>query len=381
MKMKNKDINKPVFLVVQHLRTGGIEVLALSLLDKLSGQREIHIVALEGAKAKAFEDWPVLHDYQSCLHFVNKKEGVSLFALLKLTALFLRYRPVAVHTHHIGPMIYGGIAARLCAVRNLIHTEHDGWHLQKNAQLQSRMMKWLKPTMIAVAWHVGQCVAKQCTTKMPHIVHNGIDTKHFSPSHKMLARFCQYLPQAPRIIGCAGRLEEVKGQRYLINALQYLPEDVHVAFAGDGSLKEDLKSYTNDLNLSHRVHFLGHVNHMRGFYCALDVFCLPSLNEGFPLSPLEAQACGTPSVLSNVGGCAEALCPDTGFLAEAGNVEELADKLLMALERKQDQSPRQFVLEHFDLSEMAARYDELYVSSAQQDAQPTTIITGEMSHV
>lgn len=381
MKMKNKDINKPVFLVVQHLRTGGIEVLALNLLDKLRGQREIHIVALEGTKAKAFEDWSVLYDYQSRLHFVNKKEGVSLFALLKLIALFLRYRPVAVHTHHIGPMIYGGIAARLCAVRNLIHTEHDGWHLQKNAQLQSRMMKWLKPTMIAVAWHVGQCVAKQCMTKMPQIVHNGIDIKNFSPSHKMLARLCQYLPQSPRIIGCAGRLEEVKGQRYLINALQYLPEDVHVAFAGDGSLKEDLKSYTNDLNLSHRVHFLGHVNHMRGFYCALDVFCLPSLNEGFPLSPLEAQACGTPSVLSNVGGCAEALCPDTGFLAEAGNVEELADKLLMALERKQEQSPRQFVLEHFDLSEMAARYDELYVSSAQQDAQPITIITGEMSHV
>ena len=65
--MKNKNTyknKKPVFLVVQHLRTGGIEVLALNLLDKLRDQREIHIVALEGTKAKAFKDWPLLHDYQ-----------------------------------------------------------------------------------------------------------------------------------------------------------------------------------------------------------------------------------------------------------------------------------------------------------------------------
>lgn len=375
MMKKNK---RPVFLIVQHLRSGGIEVLALDLLKQLRGRRDLHIVALEGIRKETLENWPLLHAYRDRLHFINKKAGLSPLTLFKLVMVFVRYRPLAVHTHHIGPMIYGGLAARLSGIRNLIHTEHDGWHLQDNGQLQSRVMKWLKPSIVAVAHHVSTCVAKQCAAPLPRVVYNGIDMDKFSVGDKNMARLCQYLPQNVRIIGCAGRMEEVKGQRYLIEALQYLPDDVHVAFAGDGSLKDDLKSYALELGLKDRTHFQSHVDDMRSFYRSLDVFCLPSLNEGFPLSPLEAQSCGIPAVLSDVGGCCEALCRDTGFLAEAGNVQDLARNLTQALAQEVKQSPRQFILENFDLNDVAMVYDTLYT---QVEKQSEPIGIREMSYV
>jgi len=362
---KQQEKKRPVFLIVQHLRPGGIEVLALNLLEKLRGERELHIIALEGTRAAAMAHWPVLQACPDRLHFVNKGAGLSPMAMVKLIGLFLRYRPQAVHTHHIGPMIYGGMAARLCGIRTLIHTEHDGWHLRRNGGLQAKIMRFLRPMMIAVAGHVGHCVARECKTMTPRTIYNGIDTHVFSPGNKTMARLYFGLPKKVRIIGCAGRMEEVKGQRYLIEALQYLPQDVHIALAGDGSLRQDLESHARDLGVGARIHFLGRVDAMNRFYRAVDVFCLPSLNEGFPLSPLEAQACGIPAVLSDVGGCAEALCPRTGTLTKAGDAEDLADKLQQTLnaDQTQSQSPRDFILDHFDLDAIAAAYDAVYTNN------------------
>ena len=379
MNSKYHPQNRPVFLIVQHLRPGGIEVLALNLLEKLRGRHDIHIVALEGTQADSLAHWPVLQDYKDRLHFLNKTSGLSFHTLLKLLTLFVRFRPQTIHTHHIGPMIYGGLAARLCGICNLIHTEHDGWHLKANGKLQARVMKWLNPSMVAVAEHVGERVAAECNAPMPRIVYNGIDTHKFSEGDKITARLDQGLPREARIIGCAGRMEKVKGHRILIETLPYLPQDVHIAFAGDGSLKEDLIAHAHQLNIADRVHILGRIDDMCSFYRGLDVFCLPSLNEGFPLSPLEAQACGIPAVLSDVGGCSEALCRDTGFLAQAGDQKDLATKLTHALTRQgQDTSPRQFILDHFDLEEIAATYEALYTQTLKG---AKSIQTGEMKYV
>lgn len=359
--------NQPVFMIVQHLSPGGIEVLALNLLEELRDRRELHIVALEGTQKDALSLWPILHDHKNRLHFLNKPSGFSPITLMKLIGLFLRYRPQAVHTHHIGPMIYGGAAARLSGVQNLIHTEHDGWHLKHNGKLQSHVMKALKPSIICVANHVGERVSDSCNIPSPRTIYNGIDTQYFSEGNQILARSNIGLPQEVRLIGCAGRMEEVKGQRFVIDALMYLPEDVHLVLAGDGTLRKTLERHAKALALHHRVHFLGRVDAMRGFYRALDVFCLPSLNEGFPLSPLEAQACGIPAVLSDVGGCSEALCRDTGFLAQAGNAQDLANQLGRALSEKSPFSARRFIVEHFNLSDIAAAYDGLYTHNKKQE--------------
>lgn len=154
-------------------------------------------------------------------------------------------------------------------------------------------------------------------------------------------------------------MEEVKGHKYLIEALAHLNSDVHLALAGSGSLRRSLQQLAEKLGIAERVHFLGNQDDMPRFYQCLDVFCLPSLNEGLPLAPLEAQACGVRAVVTNAGGAAEALCPDTGILVPPGDAQALADAIQLALAGAEDASPRRFIEASRNLKAMAQSYAHL----------------------
>ena len=108
-----------------------------------------------------------------------------------------------------------------------------------------------------------------------------------------------------------------------------------------------------------RVLFLGHVSDMPSFYQGIDVFCLASRNEGFPLSPLEAQACNTPVVLTDVGACSEAICKQTGLMVVSDNVDALAESLKLQLKRNMIHSPREFVLRGNRIEDMVNAYNKL----------------------
>ena len=356
-----------VFQIVQHLRPGGLEVMALTLLQAMTDRAHVKIIALDGAKDEALTHWPTLNNHADDLIFLDKKPGVSARALFRLVRLFQRHRPNVVHTHHIGPLLYGGLAARLTNSA-LIHTEHDGWHLQKNAPLQKRLLRGLKPTLVPVAQQVAQCLADSCGVSAERVIPNGIDSTAFTPGHKTTARQQFGLPLDKVLIGTAGRLETVKGQRFLIEAMTALPDHVHLVLAGDGTEATELRQRTKARSLSHRVHFMGRVDRMPLFYQALDLFCLPSLHEGFPLSPLEAQACGLPCVLSDVGGAAETLCPTQGRLARAGDVQDLVACLRDILSQERTTAPRDFVLRRFTRDRMRDAYAALYDMSTAQMA-------------
>jgi len=115
--------------------------------------------------------------------------------------------------------------------------------------------------------------------------------------------------------------------------------------------------------LSDRVHFLGRIDDMPSFYQALDCFCLPSYKEGMPLSPLEAQACGIPAIVTDVGGSKESLCTDTGSLIPSGNAMAIVDKVRQTLARPLELSPRAFVQEHGGIEHMASAYSRLHPST------------------
>jgi glycosyltransferase involved in cell wall biosynthesis len=157
-------------------------------------------------------------------------------------------------------------------------------------------------------------------------------------------------------------MEKVKGQNNLIYAMVKLPQTVHLTFAGSGSTEVELHQLVKTLNLSHRVHFLGQIDDMPDFYRALDIFCLPSLNEGYPLSPLEAQACNIQSAVTDVGASSETLCPHSGKLIPPKNVDKMAltlNKMIQLQILKSHISPRHFVQKQGDVRRMAQAYANL----------------------
>ncbi|MDG2898637.1 glycosyltransferase, partial [Vibrio parahaemolyticus] len=161
-----KHSKKVILHVVQHLAPGGLETLVLEMLRFAPPNHSVFVVSLEGSKEHALQGWQKLLPYQGQLHFLNKRPGFSGKTIATLTSMIKRMRPDVVHTHHIGPLLYGGIAARLAHVPVVIHTEHDAWHLnnKKSARLQSLLLTMIRPQVVADA----NFVSYQIQTKLKY---------------------------------------------------------------------------------------------------------------------------------------------------------------------------------------------------------------------
>ena len=352
---------KTVVEVVQHLRPGGIETMALDLATFHDADENVVIVSLEGEKESAIAAWPRLKPFGDRLYFLNKQPGLKPALIRDLYHLFKQLNANAVHTHHIGPLLYGGVAARLARVGHFVHTEHDAWHLRNRRRLllQRYVLHLLRPQLIADAEGVATQMESRLGCDTVSVIHNGIDTQRFIPGDKDKARLQLGLPLTVKLVGCSGRLEPVKDQHTLIQAVSRLAEGTHLALAGTGSDEVRLKALTKKLKLEERVHFLGRIDDMPLFYQALDVFCLPSRNEGYPLSPLEAQACGIPTLVTTVGAAHETLCPRTGKTVGSGDPQAMATLLGEMLTANRTATPEKYIREHGDARQMANAYAQL----------------------
>ncbi|NUW73006.1 glycosyltransferase [Vibrio mediterranei] len=347
--------------VVQHLAPGGLETMVLELLKQAKEDERVFIISLEGELEQAIKHWPQLIKYRSHLFFLGKKPGSQITLLRVMYRLLKVLKPQVVHTHHIGPLIYGGIAARLNRVPARIHTEHDMWHLTdaKRQKVENLALKVVNPILVADAQKVQQQLSQLFPYTTPTVIKNGVDCNRFVPANQAGARRILGLPAKVTLIGTAGRLEPVKAQATLIKSIARLSNDIHLAIAGIGSLEQELKDLAKALKVEDRVHFLGLVNDMPSFYQSLDLFCLPSVCEGFPLSPLEAQACNVPVVVTDVGAAKETLCPLSGVTTKSNRVFSLVQALENALKTRHLFCPRDFVVENNDVRSMSEAYRNL----------------------
>lgn len=369
--MKSND-KKVVVQVVQHLRAGGIECLVLEMMrtSLITHGEDMHIISLEGSMEEALSNWPRLLPYKEKLHFLNKQSGISIVSLFKMKSLLKALKANVVHSHHIGPLLYGGIAAKLAGIDCRVHTEHDAWHMEnmKRRRLERALLKYVKPIFVADADGVKHQLDIFQPSYPSQVIHNGVDCELFHKGDQTYAQ-TQLGLETHRddcritYIGCAGRLTEVKGHKYLIDALKSLQENCVLLLAGEGDYREEIERYIEECGLTERVILLGNIDNMVHFYQSLDVFCLPSINEGLPLSPLEAQACGIPVILTDVGGCKEACCPDSGVMVPAKDVKALVLAITKTLDtsaRKTTLSPRSFVIAERNFSTMFDQYRLLY---------------------
>ncbi|AHF03725.1 glycosyl transferase [Marichromatium purpuratum 984] len=350
--------------VVPHLRPGGLQTMVLELARHGAASERHLVVSLEGEGAAAVAAWPRLQTHVARLRFLAKPAGWTPTLIPRLARLLRAEGAVAVHTHHIGPLVYAGLAARLAGVRHLVHTEHDTWHLQG---VRRRWLHWstlalTRPRLVADAEHVAARIRARLPGWRPRLILKGVDTDHFVPGDRTLAREQLDLPREARLIGCAARLHPLKGQQLLIEALLGLDANTHLALAGSGPEEGALRRLVARLGLSQRVHFMGRVDAMPTFYQALDLCCWPALAEGLALAPLEAQACGIPVVVAATGAAVETACPATARVVPPGDVAVLSTALavqLAGIARALPSDPRPYVLVRAELRAMAAAYAAL----------------------
>lgn len=347
--------------LVQHLQPGGIESMALDLCAFASTEQKTLIVSLEGDKVSALKHWPRLNAYADSLVFLNKPAGVSLKTLWRLVKFFKKQNVTRVHTHHIGPLLYGSLAAKIAGVKEVVHTEHDAWHLnnEQHRRIVQFCFQFLRPLVVADAKMVAEQLTRRIPSAKPHVIYNGVDTARFCPGDQQQARATLGLPQTKQLLGCAARLHPVKGHAKLVRLISRAPCNMQLVLAGDGEMKTELQTLVKKLGVEDRVHFLGNVDDMPNFYRAIDVFCLASDFEGLPLSPLEAQACNTPAIVTDVGGCAETVCSESGFVVPADDETALQLAVAKAFLNLGNHTPREFVQARYDICKMLSNYNDL----------------------
>jgi glycosyltransferase involved in cell wall biosynthesis len=155
------------------------------------------------------------------------------------------------------------------------------------------------------------------------IVHNGVDLEQLVPATKDPAPLVLYL----------GRLAPYKSVDVLVRAFVQIRERVPQAkliIAGSGEDSRRLKRLATKLNLRDRIEFLGHVSEAQkiALFQRAWVFVNPSLKEGWGLTTIEANACGTPAVGSDVAGLRDSIRnPHTGYLVPHGDADALAGRV------------------------------------------------------
>jgi D-inositol-3-phosphate glycosyltransferase len=174
------------------------------------------------------------------------------------------------------------------------------------------------------------------------VVPPGVDLETFRPMRRALARLLVGHPEE-RLFVFAGRLEPLKGVDVVLHALAVLtaggrhPEARLLVLGEDSGVGEQarLRRLTDELGLGDRVEFLGSVPQERlaAYYAAADACLMPSYSESFGLVGLEAQACGTAVIASNVAGLASVVRDGvTGFLVDGHDPAAYAERMRRVLE-------------------------------------------------
>ncbi|MBP7740588.1 glycosyltransferase [Candidatus Woesebacteria bacterium] len=175
-----------------------------------------------------------------------------------------------------------------------------------------------------------EIIKHKLTKKVPQIVYNGVNLDICVPGKKAKIPTVLYL----------GRLTTAKSLKVLINATKQIIDKVPTAqiiIAGDGPDKKRLMKKVKTLGLEKTVTFMGKVSEKEKveLYQRAWVFVNPSLMEGWGITTIEANACGTPVVASDVAGLRDAVnSPNSGVLVEYGDASEFAKNIIKILNNK-----------------------------------------------
>lgn len=136
------------------------------------------------------------------------------------------------------------------------------------------------------------------------IVANGIDLKEYTFDESVRTKVRRELGinDSQLVIGHIGRFNSVKNHVFLIESFKILHDHKpfsKLVLAGTGPLLDDMKKLAQSLAISDAVVFLGFRSDVANLLSAMDIFVLPSLYEGFPVSAVEAQASGLPLIMSS----------------------------------------------------------------------------------
>ena len=364
--------------VIHHLHMGGMENGLVNLINRMPAARYRHAIACvedysdfrERLTQPAVEVFPLYRSRQGVWGLRR-----ALFNLCK------RLRPTIVHSRNQSGLD-ALLPATLAGVPYRVHGEH-GWDVddlggtRHKPALLRRFHAPFVNRYITVSKDLKQYLIDRIGIRAERItqIYNGVDVVRFNP---LTPKSRAWLPASFQredllLVGSVGRAQEVKDHATLIqafadliNAHSALRATLRLTIVGDGPMLATLRTKVTELGLNEFIYLPGALNAIPEVLSSLDVFVLPSLNEGISNTLLEAMAAGLPMLATAVGGNLELIeAGNTGAFFAPRDTAALSRLLHTyatdaGLRRRHGDAGRQIAVSRYSLTAMVEQYIEVY---------------------
>jgi len=316
---------------------------------------------------------------------INLKADYAAYKEIK--KIIKEFKPDIVHTHASKAGAIGRLAAISCKVPVIIHTFHGHVFHSYFGKLKTNFYKIFErylakksTAIIAISQIQKQELSEtfQIASKNKiYVVPLGFDLTKFTNNkdeNRKGFREKYNLSESQIAIGIIGRLAPIKNHDLFIESIAFLKENkvsnIKAFVIGDGETKQKIKDTCIKNNVSYSenpkdevdVIFTSWITNIDFALHGLDIVALTSLNEGTPVSIIEAQAAGKFVVSTNVGGIKDVLHPNCGLLSEVNDKNAFFMNLLKAckLESITAEEGVDWAMSKFSYTRLVADMSDLY---------------------
>jgi glycosyltransferase involved in cell wall biosynthesis len=361
--------------VINSFNNGGAEVLAIRLVERLDKERFQPMICSLSEQGPLRS---ILKEKGIPFYALEKREGKDLRLPCRLGKIIKENQIDILHTHNMGPLLYGYFAMKLLSGAFFIHTEHINVEQEVSyAKRHVIMSKFLMKSLdgfISIAEHLTEYYRKSLPLHADSIatIPNGIDYKDFGAIQRSNGlREELRLNENHFIIGNISALRNQKDHMTLLKAIDRVRNrfpNVRLVIAGEGETDQSLRGFAKERELESHVVFLGYRSDVRYLLSGFDCFALSSLYEGLPLCLLEAMAAGLPIAATNAVGNNELVSSnENGFLVPLGDEEALAQalgNLISDRERakRMGERGREIAKLNYDFDKVIQQYESFYLA-------------------
>ncbi len=293
-------------------------------------------------------------------------------AYLKIKSIIEEYKPDIVHTHASKAGALGRRAAKKCGVPIIVHTFHGHVFHSYFGKLKTLAIKKIEQRLSKLTTGIIAISERQkeelteihniAPAEKVEVIPLGFDLQKFyidKQIHRSNFRKEFDIEENTIVIAIIGRLAAVKNHQLFLEAMlevfEKTKENIKVFIVGDGSEKEKLEDLIESKlsKFKSQITFTGWIQEISSFNHAIDIICLSSVNEGTPVSLIEAQAAGIPIITTNVGGVRDVVeNGKTGIIVDSFNPLDFAAAILELTENQKkrsfmSQNGRKFVEDKF----------------------------------
>ena len=370
-----------VAVIITKLELGGAQKVAISICEKLDKDKfeTVLICGCGGILDEETKNKIRVIFVKDLIREINPiKDLKALFSIYKILK---QEKPFIVHTHSSKAGIIGRLAAKLCGIKNIVHTIH-GFSFNDT-------QSFLKKNLFISLEKIGAIISKKLIPvstenitkglnnhigkkEQYHYIRLGVDIDNFKnfnniPSLKKELN----IDEQDILVTTIGPFKPQKNLPDFIKIAKNISEK-HKQFkfviVGDGTLRPHFEKLIREYNISKNIFLIGWRRDISNILNSSDIFVMTSLWEGLPISTIEAMCCGLSPIVNDVDGQREIVKNGfNGFLIQPYNIKDCEEKITLLandkkLRKEMALNAKSSIDYTFSIDYMIKQHEDLYLS-------------------